>query len=184
MLPPSVGYIFGAGHGALNIYKGAHFCGFEVVVVDDREAYANRERFPLAHEVYADDFERVMAQLTSSDSSFLVIATRGHHDDMRVLRWAAQTNARYIGMIGSQRKAIKMFRELENEGIPRKKLERVHSPIGLDIGALTPEEIAVSVVAEMIAIHRHCEANVDRMRRTTRKHGDSVPSEPVNTKSD
>jgi xanthine dehydrogenase accessory factor len=154
ILPPGTVYLFGAGHVALSVYKVARLSGFDVVVADDREQYANRERFPEARDVYADNFEQVLAQLAPNDNSYLVVVTRGHHDDMRVLRWAVDTRARYIGMIGSRRKVISIYRELEKEGASREKLARVHAPIGLDIGAITPEEIAVAVVGELIAERR------------------------------
>jgi xanthine dehydrogenase accessory factor len=95
-----------------------------------------------------------MPKLSVNESTYLAIVTRGHKDDMRVLRWAVGTRARYIGMIGSRRKAIEVFKELEKEGISHERLEAVHTPIGLEIGAITPEEIAVSVVAELIAVRR------------------------------
>jgi len=153
ILPVQTVYLFGAGHVSVNVYRAARMTGFEVVVVDDRESYANRERFPEAN-VYADDFERVLSQLAPNQSSFLVIVTRGHRDDMRVLRWAVETPARYIGMIGSQRKVIAVYKQLEREGVAPEKLARVYAPVGLDIGAITPEEIAIAVIAEMIAIRR------------------------------
>jgi xanthine dehydrogenase accessory factor len=164
LLPTPVLYIFGAGHVAFNLYKVARIAGFDVVVVDDRESYANRERFPDARDVFAGDFEEVMAQLAPPEDAYLVIVTRGHRDDMRVLRWAVNTPARYIGMIGSRRKVITIYRELEKEGIAPEKFDRVHAPIGLDIGANTPEEIAVAIVAEMIALRRHAEAAQSHMR--------------------
>jgi xanthine dehydrogenase accessory factor len=154
ILPVSTLYLFGAGHVNHSIYRVARVAGFEVVVVDDRELYANRERFPEARDVYADDFERTLAQLAPSENSYLVISTRGHRDDMRVLRWAVATPARYIGMIGSERKVITTFKELEREGIAAERLAKVYAPMGLDLGAITPEEIAVSVCAELIAIRR------------------------------
>jgi xanthine dehydrogenase accessory factor len=166
VLPIPVVFLFGAGHVAHSIYKVARVAGFDVVVTDDRETYASRERFPDAREIHADDFERVTAQLAPSENSFVVIVTRGHRDDMRVLAWAVNTNARYIGMIGSKRKTISIYRELEAQGIPAEKFERVHAPIGLDIGAITPEEIAVSVVAEMIAVRRDAETSQAHMRYT------------------
>ena len=92
--------------------------------------------------------------MTVRDTSYIIIVTRGHRDDMRVLRWAIATPARYIAMIGSKRKVIGVVHELEKEGIPRAAFERIFAPMGLDIGAITPEEIAVSVVAEMIAVRR------------------------------
>jgi xanthine dehydrogenase accessory factor len=163
VLPPDLLYIFGAGHVAASLYKTAHEAGFDVIVVDDREAYANRDRFPAAREVISDDFEVVMKQLSPSRSSYIVIATRGHRDDMRCLRWAVQTEARYIGMIGSKRKTIQIFKELVGEGIPAKLFERLHAPVGLDIGAVTPEEIAIAITAELIAIRRHCECALPHM---------------------
>ena len=164
VLPIPVLYLFGAGHVAHNIYKIARVAGFDVIVTDDRETYASRERFPEAREIHSDDFERAMTELSPNENSFVVIVTRGHRDDMRVLAWAVNTSARYIGMIGSKRKTISIYRELETQGIPAERFERVHAPIGLDIGAITPEEIAVSVVAEMIAIRRGAETSQPHMR--------------------
>jgi xanthine dehydrogenase accessory factor len=160
VLPPALLYIFGAGHVAYNLYKVATIAGFDVVVVDDRESYANRERFPDAREVIAEDFEAVTARLDPPESSHIVIVTRGHRDDMRVLRWAVNTRARYLGMIGSRRKTISIYKELGKEGIPAEKFANVHAPVGLEIGAVTPEEIAVATVAEMIAVRRHAATNV------------------------
>ena len=154
ILPVQTLYLFGAGHVSVNVYRAARMVGFEVVVVDDRESYANRERFPEAKDVYAEDFERTLSQLAPNHSSYLVIVTRGHRDDMRVLRWAVETPAKYIGMIGSQRKIIAIYKQLQQEGIAAEKLARVYAPVGLEIGAITPEEIAISIVAEMIAIRR------------------------------
>lgn len=164
VLPVSVLYIFGAGHVAWSLYKVARLTGFDVVVTDDRESYANRERFPDARDIYADDYERIMPQLAPTESSYIVVVTRGHRDDMRVLRWAAETPARYVGMIGSQRKTIAIYKELEKEGIAAEKLARVYAPVGIDIGAITPEEIAVSIVAEMIAIRRGSENPLPHMK--------------------
>jgi xanthine dehydrogenase accessory factor len=163
VLPQAVLYIFGAGHVSVNLYKVASNAGFDVTVADDREAYANRERFPQAKEVIAEDFEQAMAKLTPSESSYIVIVTRGHRDDMRVLRWAVQTQARYIGMIGSKRKTITIFRELVKEGLAPELFERVHAPVGLDIGAITPEEIAVAITAELIAVRRRAERALPHM---------------------
>jgi xanthine dehydrogenase accessory factor len=163
VLPPALLYIFGAGHVSVNLYKVAKDAGFEVTVVDDREAYSNRERFPEAKEVIAEDFDQAMARLTPNESSYIVIVTRGHRDDMRVLRWAVQTSARYIGMIGSKRKTIAVFRELTKEGLSPELFERVHAPVGLDIGAITPEEIAVAIAAELIATRRHAERALPHM---------------------
>ena len=154
VLPMPLLYIFGAGHVAIELFKTARNAGFDCIVTDDRETYANAERFPNALQILAKDFDEALAELTPSESSYIVIVTRGHRDDMRVLRWAVQTPARYIGMVGSKRKAITVFRELTREGLDPSLFDRVHSPIGLDIGAITPEEIAISVVAELIAMRR------------------------------
>ena len=163
ILPPALLYIFGAGHVAVNLYKVARGAGFEVIVVDDRDSFANRERFPDSREVIAEDFDAVTSRLSPGESAYIVIVTRGHRDDMRVLRWAVQTPARYVGMIGSRRKTIAIFKELQQEGIPAHLFERVHAPVGLDIGAVTPEEIAVSITAELIAIRRHAERSLPHM---------------------
>jgi xanthine dehydrogenase accessory factor len=154
VLPPALLYIFGAGHVALNVCRIAAHAGFDVTVTDDRSSYASRERFPAAQEVHALDFDEAMKKIDPSESSFIVIVTRGHRDDMRLLRWAVQTRARYVGMIGSKRKVIGIFKSLQAEGLPAHLFDRVHAPIGLDIGAVTPEEIAVAVTAELIAIRR------------------------------
>jgi len=163
VLPPALLYIFGAGHVSVNLYRVARGAGFDVTIVDDREAYASRERFPEAREIIAEDFDRAMAKLQPNESSYIVIVTRGHRDDMRVLRWAVQSDARYVGMIGSKRKTITIFRELTKEGIPAERFERVHAPVGLDIGAITPEEIAVAITAELIAVRRHAERTLPHM---------------------
>jgi xanthine dehydrogenase accessory factor len=163
VLPAAVLYLFGAGHVSYAVYKAALNAGFEVVVADDRDTYANRERFPDAREVLACDFDEAIASLPITSSSFLVIATRGHRDDMRVLRRAVQTGARYIGMVGSNRKAISIFRELTAEGLSPELFDRVYSPVGFDIGAITPEEIAVSILAEIIALRRNTERALPHM---------------------
>jgi xanthine dehydrogenase accessory factor len=164
ILPPATLYIFGAGHVGLHVYRVARIAGFEVVVIDDRDTYANRERFPEAQEVHAGEFDSVVEELALPEGAFVVIATRGHREDMRVLRWAVNTRARYIGMIGSKRKVLTIYRELSNEGIPAERFDRVHAPVGLDIGATTPEEIAVAVVAELIAVRRKAEGALPHMR--------------------
>jgi len=152
-------FIFGAGHISKSISQIANLAGFATVIVDNREAFANAERFPEASDVFAEEYEDVFPKLAIRDTSYLVIVTRGHRDDMRVLRWAVSTNAKYIAMIGSKRKVIGVLHELEKEGIPREAFERVFAPMGLEIGAITPEEIAVSIVAEMIATRRAPESD-------------------------
>jgi xanthine dehydrogenase accessory factor len=158
ILPQPRALIFGAGHISKSLSKVASLAGFATCVIDDRESYANRERFPEADEVLAGEYEELFPSLAVNEGSYIIIVTRGHRDDMRVLRWAAATPARYVAMIGSKRKVITVVKELEQEGVPREALERIHAPMGLEIGAVTPEEIAVSVVAEMIAVRRNADS--------------------------
>ena len=154
VIPQPRAFIFGAGHISKSLSKVAKLAGFETVIIDNREAFANRERFPESDEVFSDEYEDVFPKLAINSTSYIVIVTRGHRDDMRVLRWALDTPAKYIAMIGSKRKTISVVHELEREGVPREAFERIFAPMGLEIGAVTPEEIAVSVVAEMIAVRR------------------------------
>jgi xanthine dehydrogenase accessory factor len=140
---------------AFNLCHTAANAGFDVTVTDDRSSYATKERFPAAREVYALDFDEALKTLDPNEASYIVIVTRGHRDDMRILRWAVQTQARYVGMIGSKRKVIEIFKTLQKEGARADLFDRVHAPVGLDIGAVTPEEIAVAITAELIAVRRH-----------------------------
>jgi len=163
ILPPALLYVFGAGHVGLNLCKVAAISGFDVVITDDRTSYATRERFPAAREVHALDFDEALRRFDPTEASYVVIVTRGHREDMRILRWAVQTRARYVGMIGSKRKVIEISKTLQNEGLPAHLFDRVHAPIGLDIGAVTPEEIAVAITAELIAIRRQSNASLPHM---------------------
>ena len=155
VLPVPKALIFGAGHISKSLSKVATLAGFGTIVVDDRESYANRERFPEAVDVIAEEYEDVFQRLPADDATYAIIVTRGHRDDMRVLRWAVDQPLRYIGMIGSKRKTLEVAKHLRKEGVVLRKLSRIHAPMGLDIGAVTPEEIAVAVVAEMIRRRRH-----------------------------
>jgi xanthine dehydrogenase accessory factor len=178
VLPPALLYVFGAGHVAFNLCQTAASAGFDVVVTDDRSSYATKERFPAAREVHALDFEEATQKLDPNESSFIVIVTRGHRDDMRVLRWAVQTRARYVGMIGSKRKVIEIFKTLKKEGVPAHLFDRVHAPVGFDIGAITPEEIAVAITAELIAVRRHATAALPHLSwfKGARQEVDAEPS--------
>ncbi len=158
IVPQPKALIFGAGHISKSLCQVASMAGFAVSVIDNRETYANRDRFPQAEEVFAEEYEDLFPRLTVRDTSYVVIVTRGHRDDMRVLRWAVETPARYIAMIGSKRKVLNVVKELEKEGLPHSAFERIFAPMGFEIGAITPEEIAVSVVAEMIAARRNPES--------------------------
>jgi xanthine dehydrogenase accessory factor len=159
VLPVPQAFIFGAGHISKSLSKVASLAGFDTVVVDNRESFANRERFPEAAAVHAAEYEEVFPTLAINENSYVIVVTRGHRDDMRVLKLAIATPARYIAMIGSKRKVLNVIRELEREGVSRSAFERIFAPMGLDIGAISPEEIAVSVVAEMIAVRRNAQSN-------------------------
>jgi xanthine dehydrogenase accessory factor len=163
LLPPALLYIFGAGHVAINVCRVAANAGFEPIITDDRTSYATKERFPAAREVRVLDFDEATHTLEPNENSYIVILTRGHRDDMRILRWAVQTRARYIGMIGSKRKVIGIFKTLQNEGLHERLFDRVYAPIGIDIGAVTPEEIAVAITAEMIAVRRQADTGLPHM---------------------
>jgi xanthine dehydrogenase accessory factor len=156
ILPQPVVYLFGGGHVSTAVARAAQTAGFGVGVIDDRETFANAQRFPMAQEIFTS-FEDAFAKLQPNASSYLVIVTRGHKEDMRVLAWAVRTPARYVGMIGSRRKVLSVYKALEKEGYRLEEFERVYAPMGLEIGALSPEEIAVSIVAELVAVRRNAE---------------------------
>jgi len=159
VIPPPHAFIFGAGHISKSLSKVAALAGFATTIVDNRDTFANRQRFPEADEVFAEEYEDIFPKLPINELSYLIIVTRGHRDDLRVLRLAVATEARYIAMIGSKRKVINVVKELEQEGIARERIKRIHAPMGLDIGAISPEEIAISVAAEMIAVRRNAESD-------------------------
>lgn len=150
-LKPKTAFLFGAGHVAQPTAAMAALVGFSVVVLDDRDAFASTERFPDAQGVVViPEFSRAFQNLPIDENAFIVIFTRGHAHDKDVLSQALKTPAGYIGMIGSRKKRDTIFHTLLQEGFTESDLRRVHSPIGLEIAAETPEEIAVSIVAEMI----------------------------------
>jgi xanthine dehydrogenase accessory factor len=159
VLPIPRAFIFGAAHISKGLSKVLTLAGFATSVIDDREVFASRERFPEAAEVHAGEYEDIFPKLGIDGSSYLIIVTRGHRDDMRALKLAIATPARYIAMIGSRRKVLGVVKELEKEGVPRAAFERLHAPMGLDIGAVSPEEIAISVAAEVIAVRRGAASN-------------------------
>ena len=152
VLPGTV-YLFGAGHVSRPVAELASIVDFQTVVVDDRQEFANAERFPRADRVKViPSFHQAFDGLEIDRDSYLVILTRGHLHDKTVLEQALKSDAGYIGMIGSRRKRDLIYQELLGKGFTRSELERVHAPIGLAIGAATPEEIAVSIVAELIQV--------------------------------
>ncbi len=152
LAPQATLYIFGAGHLAMELAPIAKRVHFQVVVVDDRAFFADPERFPEADEVLAIPFETAFESLPVDGNSFIVIVTRGHLHDGAVLQQAVASPAAYIGMIGSRAKISTVYRDLESKGIARERLEQVHAPIGLHIKARLPEEIAVSILAELIQV--------------------------------
>ena len=154
ILPQPTVYLFGGGHVSMALAQAAHAAGFGVGVIDDREQFANAQRFPMAGEIYTR-FDDAFQKLQPNASSYLVIVTRGHKEDMRCLAWAVRTEARYVGMIGSKRKVLSVYQALEKEGYRPEEFERVFAPMGLEIGALSPEEIAISITAELIAVRRN-----------------------------
>ena len=145
-------YVFGAGHIGVSLVPLLKMVGFRTVIIDDRSDYANTERFPDADYIISADMGEVFYQLEVDNRSYVVIITRGHAHDKEVLAQALRKPAAYIGMIGSKRKRETIYNSLLEEGYSRDDLERVHSPIGLPIQAESPEEIAVSITAEMIQV--------------------------------
>lgn len=146
-------YLFGGGHVALQTAKVADLVGFRVVVIDDREEFITAERYPMASDrILVRDFGNCFDTLQMDANSYLVIVTRGHLADHVVLRQALKTDAVYIGMIGSKRKCLTIYKALLEEGFTQADIDRVHGPIGIEIDADSPEEIAVSIVGELIQI--------------------------------
>jgi xanthine dehydrogenase accessory factor len=150
-------FIFGGGHVARFVSRIASTAGFAVTVVDDRAEFASPGRFPDATRTQAVPFTEAFEQFQIGPSTSIVIVTRGHRLDREILELAVRTPARYIGMIGSAKKVASTFAALRDAGVPLDLLKRVHAPIGLNIGAVTAEEIAVSIVAEMIRVRRGVE---------------------------
>jgi xanthine dehydrogenase accessory factor len=153
LTPPTL-YIFGGGHISLSLARMGKPLGFKIAVIDDRAEFANADRFPEADITLADDFSKSLPKLKIDKSSYIVIVTRNHQYDDIVLEWAVGTKAKYIGMIGSKAKNKAIFSHLMAKGIAKEQLDRVHAPIGLEINAQTPEEIAVSILAEIVKVRR------------------------------
>ena len=146
--------IVGAGHIAVPLARFAKILGFEVVVVDDRDKYASVERFPDADRVIAADFGETLLDFPMTPATYLVIITRAHTYDEEALRLTLHRPSAYIGMIGSRRRVQTVLRTLTAEGYPEDRLRAVRAPIGLDIGSDTPEEIALAIIAEVVATRR------------------------------
>jgi xanthine dehydrogenase accessory factor len=159
-------FIFGAGFVSRAVAEAVKPIGFRIAVVDDRIEQANPEKFPVADAFYVDRWEEVLKKLPVNDSSYLFIATRGHKLDLLCLRFALQSPARYIGMLGSLRKNQSLFELLEKEGVDPAEFKRVCVPVGIDIGAETAEEIAASMAAELIAVRKNL--NIQSIRSAVR----------------
>ena len=159
-LPPERLILLGGGHVSLALYEAARRVDFAVSVVDDRPAFASFTRFPEAREVICDSFENALPRLNVGAGDFVCVLTRGHKDDVTcVKRLLGGNEPRYLGMIGSRRRVKGLFEMLAEEGYDRERIGRIHAPIGLSIGAVTPAEIAVSICAELIAA-RHAQPTV------------------------
>jgi xanthine dehydrogenase accessory factor len=150
-------YIIGAGHVGWHLAKTAADVGFKLYIVDDREKFANPQRFPDATEILVEPIAEWLHRAEIPTSAYVVIVTRGHTYDLDAMRALAARDLRYLGLIGSRAKVARIRTALLAEGMPAECLDRVHSPIGLEIGAVTPAEIAVSILAELIAIRRGVE---------------------------
>ena len=168
LLPPDRLLVIGAGHIAVPLHEIGKILGFEVIVVDDRADFATKERFPSADEVLCIPFGTVPAQITIDRTTYLVLVTRAHEHDEEVLRQVADSRAPYIGMIGSKRRVITVYRRLLEEGITQEQLRRIYAPVGLAISARTPQEIAVAVMAEIVSVKRHGEGNHSALRELPR----------------
>ena len=153
-LPSPTLVIAGAGHIAVPLAQIAKLLEFRVVVIDDRASFANRERFPDADEVIAADFEETLRNFPLTPDTYVVLVTRGHQYDVQSLRTVIHAPVAYIGMIGSKRRVWAVCKLLHHEGVPVEKIRRVHAPIGIDIAAETPAEIAVGIAAEIVKIRR------------------------------
>lgn len=149
----STAYIFGGGHVAYALEPVLRHVDFRTVVIDDREEYANPERYPYAERTLAvDNFDNAFDDIETDEDSYIIIVTRGHRGDLQVLRQALKAPHAYLGMIGSRRKNRLLYDTLLEEGFKEEDFAEIHSPIGLSIGSETPEEIAISIVAEIIQV--------------------------------
>ncbi len=147
-------YILGAGHVGYQLGQIAPTVGFRLVVVDDRQKFANRERFPVAEDVIVESLDEWVLSAEIPESAYVVVLTRGHRQDFDVLRGLAGRAFRYIGLIGSRAKVARLTEALLEGGVSPDWLRRLRAPVGFDIGAVSPEEIAVAILAELIAVRR------------------------------
>jgi xanthine dehydrogenase accessory factor len=147
-------FVLGCGHVGLRVAQLAKTCGFRVTVIDDRPDFASRERFPDADEVLCVELDALAGSVRVPSSGYVVVVTRGHKHDYDGLKWALATQARFVGVVGSRSKRIQFMRSLRDEGYAEETLEQVQIPVGLPIGAESPDEIAVAIVGALIAKKR------------------------------
>jgi xanthine dehydrogenase accessory factor len=166
VLPDPTLFIFGAGFVSKAVAEAVKPVGFKIAIVDDRAEYANPEKFPNADDFYVDRWEEVLKKLPIDNYSFLFIATRGHSLDLTCIRFALNSPAKYIGMLGSFTKVQSLFDLLEKEGMDPAQFKRVCVPAGIDIGSETAEEIAASIAAELVAIRKNL--NIQAIRDALR----------------
>jgi len=157
--------LIGAGHVAVPLAELAPLLGFRTVVFDDRAEYANRDRFPQAEEILVEDFAAGLSALDITPSTWIVIASRSHESDAAALRAVVESPAAYIGLLGSRRKVSLIFKALREAGVGEEQLTRVYAPVGLDLGAETPEEIALSIMAEMLMLRQGREGRILSLHR-------------------
>ena len=157
-------YVIGAGHVGHHLGRIAPDAGFHLHVVDDREKFASSDRFPGA-DVIVESIPEWLHRAAVPSAAFVVVVTRGHQHDLDAMRALAARDLRYLGLIGSRAKVARIYDALAAEGMPVECLERVHAPIGFEIGAVTPAEIAVSILAELIAVRRGAETSQLSMKR-------------------
>ena len=169
-LPPQRLILLGGGHVSQPLSRYAADLEFDVVVADDRPGFANAIRFPEVEKVICDSFEHAIDQLSITKYDFVCVITRGHRHDAACLRVLLRgEQPRYLGLIGSRRRTIELFKMLEEEGFDREKIDRIHTPIGLAIGAETPKEIAISILAELISVRssRSSDREAERLALTS-----------------
>ncbi len=154
VIPDPVLVILGAGHVGKALAKAARFSGFRVLVCDDRPEHANRENIPDADEIVVHDYADIFSRLVIPENAYIVVATRGHNHDLEAVEASLRTKARYIGLLGSGRKKALLFRALDEAGFSPEEVGRVHVPVGLPISSVTPEEIAISIIAQVIQKRR------------------------------
>ena len=178
--PPQL-VLCGGGHVSKAIAPLAKSLGFRIFITDDREEFASKERFPEADRIVAEKPEDAIAELPINPNTFIVIATRGHRYDNVALEAAARTSAQYVGLLGSRRKTILIYEDLLSSGVPVERIKEVRSPVGLDINARTPEEIAVSIMSEILMFRlggtgQPMKLDEHRIDRIEAKLRESVPA--------